>query len=404
MLANRLRPTDRRERVMSSLLDWDAISVNSLSAYSQALKKPAFTVYIQPALYLELDVNRLREDDMEHIYAELQGTILTEAFYFISYFWPGSDQFQVIANEFLRETVTLWVRERAARPASGDVMNIPFELKLPEDAPPSFGFESYMNNAHVRYAVEVVGVGSATFAVNSRTKFPVVVVPNDPVCNGTRAQLKLGWPNAWGRLKIEDKVRKYPWGEYSHVRMERVHLAVSPHVDTFPLFTDIPYTIVITTLFAPTRRKDNAGPDKSLFPQVPRSACVVFVEMETPYQPSNPEEHVVDIISKAHAPIPPVKVEFGEHTWIPEEEREDRGRWRQEATFSSSMNLRYTPTFVTEEVKVKYTLFLRVEFSGSANALRLCMPIPLALASSAPTPSAGRAPSGVRLRPKAPGT
>ncbi len=62
------------------------MSVNSLSAYSQALKKPTFTVHIEPALYvsgstvygeLELDVCRLQEDDIEHIYAELQGTILT---------------------------------------------------------------------------------------------------------------------------------------------------------------------------------------------------------------------------------------------------------------------------------------------------------------------------------------
>ena len=132
-----------------------------------------------------------------------------------------------------------------------------------------------------------------------------------------------------------------------------------PHVDTFPLFTDIPYTIIITTLSAPTKRKENAGPDKNLFPQVPRSASEIdfemrrFVEMETPYQPSNPEEHVVDIISKAHAPIPPVVVEMSKHTWIPEEIHEGHGRWRQEATFSSSMNLRYTPTFVSDEVKIQ---------------------------------------------------
>ncbi|PIL35722.1 hypothetical protein GSI_02452 [Ganoderma sinense ZZ0214-1] len=357
------------------------MSVTPLSAYAQALKKPTFTVHIEPALFvsgstvygeIELDVNRLQQDDTGHIYAELQGTILTK-----NRMAAGSDHFKLIENKFLRETITLWVRERDAHTTFRGVINIPFELKLSEDVPPSFGFESYMNNAHVRYAVEVVGVGSAPSAVNTRVKFPVVVVPNDPISNGTRTQLKLGWSHAWGRLKAEDKVRKYPWGEYAHVRVE----LLIPHVDTFPLFTNIPYTIVITTLSAPTKRKGNAGPHKNLFPQVPRSASEIdfemrrFVEMETPYQPSNPEEHVVDIISKAHAPIPPVTVEIGKHTWIPEEGHDDRGRWRQEATFSSNMNLRYTPTFVTEEVKIKYSLFLRVEFSGSANTIRLCMPI-----------------------------
>lgn len=133
---------------------------------------------------------------------------------------PGSQQFKLTANQFLRETETLWVGERAAQATFGGVINIPFKLKIPEDAPPSFGFESYMNNAHVRYAVEVVGVKSITDAISRKAKFPVVVVPIDPISNGTRMQLKLGWSHTWGRLKVEDKVRKYPWGEYAHVRME----------------------------------------------------------------------------------------------------------------------------------------------------------------------------------------
>lgn len=67
-------------------MDCDAMSVNSLSAYSQALKKPAFTVHIEPALYvsgsivygeLEAYLDRLQEDEIGHIYVELQGTILT---------------------------------------------------------------------------------------------------------------------------------------------------------------------------------------------------------------------------------------------------------------------------------------------------------------------------------------
>ncbi|KAM5538452.1 hypothetical protein V8D89_007785 [Ganoderma adspersum] len=302
------------------------MSVNSFSVYSQALKKPAFTVHIEPALYVSGST----------IYGELELDVKNRLA-------PGSHQFKVIANQFLRETGTLWVHDRAAQSTFGGVINILFDLKIPEDAPPSFG---------------------------RKAKFPVVIVPNDPISNGTCIQLKLGWSHAWGRLKVEDKVRKYPWGEYAHVRME----LLIPHVDTFPLFTDIPYTIIITTLSAPTKRKENAGPDKNFFPQVPGSASEIdfemrrFVDMETLYQPSNPEEHVVDIISKAHAPIPPVVVEMSKHTWIPDEDHEGRGRWRQEATFSSSMNLRYTPTFASEEVKIKYTLFL-------PNTLRLCMPI-----------------------------
>ena len=62
------------------------MSVSSFSAYSQHFKKPAFTVHIPPTLYvagstvtgeLELDDNLLREDEIERIYVEVQGTLLT---------------------------------------------------------------------------------------------------------------------------------------------------------------------------------------------------------------------------------------------------------------------------------------------------------------------------------------
>ena len=233
-----------------------------------------------------------------------------------------------------------------------------------------------MNNAHVRYAIEVTGVRTATFAVNRSVKFPIVVVSNDPIGSGTRAQLKLGWPNEWGRLKVENGIRKYPWGDYAHAKMEVRPPALSclnvaqpslsallqllvPHMPTFPLFTYIPYSIIITTLSAPVTRKGNEGPEKNLYPPIPCSASELdfemrrWVDMETPYKPSNPEEHVVDIISKAHTPIPPVEVEMGNYEWVPDQERPDRGRWRREVTFHSHMNLRYTPTFLTEEIKIK---------------------------------------------------
>ncbi|TBU32608.1 hypothetical protein BD311DRAFT_750339 [Dichomitus squalens] len=357
------------------------MSVTSLSAYSQYFKKPAFTVHIPPTLYvagssvtgeLELDANLLRDDDIERIYVELQGTLLTK-----NRIAADSREFKIVENEFLRRSTTLWVRDGSGPPALGDVMSIPFELQLPTDAPPSFGFETFMNNAHIRYAVEVTGVRTATFAVNRTVKFPIVVLSNDPIGSGTRAELKLGWPSEWGRLKVESGIRRYPWGDYSHAKME----LIVPHMDTFPLFTDIPYSIIITALSAPVKRKGNEDPDKNLYPPIPRSASELdfemrrFVDMETPYKPSNPEEHVVDIISKAHTPIPPVEVEIGDYLWVPEQGRQDRGRWQRSVTFHSHMNLWYTPTFLTEELKIKYTLLLRVEFPGSGNALRIVMPI-----------------------------
>ncbi|KAI0360021.1 hypothetical protein OH77DRAFT_1493480 [Trametes cingulata] len=290
--------------------------------------------------------------------------------------------------------MTLWARGRSPPPPEGDhILRIPFSIPLPPDAPPSFGFESYMNVAYVRYAVEVTGVRTGTFAIDRTIKVPVVVVAPDPLGAALRAELKIGWQGDWGRIKAEEKIRKMPWGDYSTVKME----LLVPHLDTIPLFTAVPYSIIITTLSAPTKRKGQAQPAKDIFPPVPRSASEIdfelrrHVDLQTPYFPSNPEEHVADIISKAHAPVPPVDVEITDYIWVPEAGKEDKGCWMQEATFHSSMNLRYTPTFLTEEIKIKYTLHLKVDFPGMGNTLRVEFPINIGSGVEASVPVDERA-------------
>lgn len=137
---------------------------------------------------------------------------------------------------------------------------------------------------------------------------------------------------------------------------------IIPHVDTFPLFCDVPYTIVFTTLSAPFKRKVGAPPEEALFPCAPRDPSEIdfelrrFVDMKTLLEPSNPEEHVADIIPKAHPPVHPVTVDVGEYVWLPEVEGRTstgRGRWKQVVTFRSVMHLRYTPTFASDVVTIK---------------------------------------------------
>ena len=117
------------------------------------------------------------------------------------------------------------------------------------------------------------------------------------------------------------------------------------------------------------KRKGNATPDRSLYPCAPRNPSEIdfelrrFVDMKTPYEPSNPEEYVTDIISKAHAPIPPVDVEVGEYVWLPDGQKADRGRWSQEVSFHSYINLRFTPTFLTEELKIKVRCSMAAGFA-----------------------------------------
>lgn len=130
------------------------------------------------------------------------------------------ESFKIEMNDFLRKSITAWQRSRCSPPEGDHILRIPFSILLPDDAPPSFGFESFMNIAYVRYAIEVTGVRTGTFAVDRTIKVPVVVVAPDPLGAALRAELKLGWQGDWGRIKAEEKIRKMPWGDYSSVKME----------------------------------------------------------------------------------------------------------------------------------------------------------------------------------------
>ena len=198
-----------------------------------------------------------------------------------------------------------------------------------------------------------------------------------------------------------------------------------PHIDVFPLFTPIPYSIVVTTCTPPIKLKGGADEflvpepnEKELYPPLMRDPSFIhlelrrFVDMKVAFKPSNPEEHITDVIATTASGTGsafPVEMEIGERTWVPDEENEGRGQWMQEATFHSRMYLRYTPTFVTEEVKIKvryslvsvgilgpsvltvikYTLSLKVEFPGQGSILRLELPISIGSGVQSSVPLSG---------------
>ena len=117
--------------------------------------------------------------------------------------------------------------------------------------------------------------------------------------------------------------------------------------------------------------KETPGPpppplEKDQYPPTIRDASYLScelrraVDMNVTYMMSNPEEHVADFIAN-EMPIPsaaPVDAEIGPRVWVADGEVEGRGRWVQETTFRSSMYLRYTPSFLTEQIKVKVSVSL----------------------------------------------
>ena len=144
-----------------------------------------------------------------------------------------TEEYKTEKVDIVRKNITLWRRAGGAAPSRGKTLKLPFEFTLPVDAPPSFSFEDYMNAAHVRYAIEATGVRSGPFAFDQTLRIPLVVVVPDPLGSSLRPQLKLGWQDGWGRMRMEREIRRNPWGPWSTAKLEvRLHLILqSIHVN-----------------------------------------------------------------------------------------------------------------------------------------------------------------------------
>ncbi|KAH9945341.1 uncharacterized protein BXZ73DRAFT_96330 [Epithele typhae] len=333
---------------------------------------------------LTIDYRRALEENLERVVLELRGTIYTES----STTPDGDGAYETSSTDVLHKSATLWRRTDAA------AVRLPFEFALPADLPPAFAFAcAHLHAARVRYALVATGFRAGLFARDRTVTLPLAAIPADALGAGLRARLKAGWPDAaWGRLKAEREVRRHPWSAPGTLRVE----LLVPHIDTFPLFTPVPYTVVVRTLSARVRLKGDDCEGAEPFPPPIRDAAPLAfalrraVDMRTPLGPSAPEEHVADVL-----PVPGagagVEVEVGERVWVPEPggRREGRGRWAQAATFRSRMFLRCSPSFVTEEVKVKYVLCLKCEFPGAGNCVRIELPINVGSGAVRPISLAG---------------
>src|ERR1700722_1816923 len=97
----------------------------------------------------------------------------------------------------------------------------PFQFVLPSTLLPSFYHSSTNTNyteGAVKYFVEVVAKRDGLFRVyrNIRKVFPVVPAASQSDIR-TKALLMGGWRQGWNSIKLENRIRRWPRGGYSHV-------------------------------------------------------------------------------------------------------------------------------------------------------------------------------------------
>ncbi|RPD67561.1 hypothetical protein L226DRAFT_566250 [Lentinus tigrinus ALCF2SS1-7] len=377
--------------------------------FSRLTSSSALTVYIPPAIYaagstidgeVQIQFRDLQDENIEEVQLRLRGTSKT---------FINRDRSSMWENiRLARVDSTLWSKGAAYPPAGSDVLRVPFSVPLPEQLPPSFHMHVFAAKGDIRYSLSAVGVRKGLLNLNRRHVVPLAVLPRDEL----GAQLKAEHAtHGWKAFQKEDRIRKGFWGDYS-----KVHVELSlPSIPVLPLFSDIPFTIRITTTTPPaSRSKADASPsDKPLFPPVPllpngiqfsllrkvRLRAKMFTDRSSkdvavflgekksgqPYGCAGPVETV-----------PPVKewVEVGSALVQDEKAKEEgkeagsdaKGSWVQRAVFHSTFRLDCPPTFAVHNIECSHQLVVKVPFPGIGNDLKLEVPVTVTSGIDKPLP------------------
>jgi hypothetical protein len=127
--------------------------------------------------------------------------------------------------KLLSSEISLWSSEtnrlnNAATTTSGPSIRLPFHFNLRGSLPPSFVTKS-MHSGVVEYYIEVVADRPGIFHWNRRIRQPFLLVSQaSPIDINNQVLLAQGRNSGWTSFKVDKRIRRWPWGDYSHVHAE----------------------------------------------------------------------------------------------------------------------------------------------------------------------------------------
>lgn len=272
--------------------------------------------------------------------------------------------------DIVRQDCSLWTRGSAYPPAGSHTLTIPFQFELPHDMPPSFSYEHRGVTGSVLYTVSAVGSRAGIFQPNRRSTYDLEVVPADPNGSMIADGLRNGWQGEWTKRRTVDRIRKGFWGEYANVEMEFRY----PSMTTFPLHTDIPFSVTITTL-----SKTCTPGDSKVWPVPPSSPHQVRFELRNKvdiraHRLHRSHERSPASLGGMHYSRGNVDVETLPREWVATGSGSGGGKWRQTVTFKTAFQLRCPLTFRCATIANEYRLFLRVHYGWLAGGLEMIVP------------------------------
>ncbi|KAI0650970.1 hypothetical protein C8Q79DRAFT_945987 [Trametes meyenii] len=327
----------------------------------------------------------LQEDGVQEIYVKLRGSAKTRL-------KRGKSTYRE-SMTLLREDVLLWTRGTVYPPPDSDLLRIPFHLPLPPYLPPSFEHNTYRGKASVCYSFTVVGVRPGALQFNRRIHRAIAIVPCDGNALYTQAKigaLASGLEQSWKVGWRKEKIRRGLWGRRSTVE---VHLSV-PDTPSLPILVAIPYVIHVKSITAPVSRAeaDSQAADQVIFPPVPCAFSQFTFRLyrhilfRTLAHTEARTDEVVVFRQKADVPL---VVDVAPPKWVPvlgtgREASDGKGRWVQESTFRSTIQLDCPPSFAIDIMRCEYFLSLNVPFPGIGNDVEVRIPVVISSGSVTP--------------------
>ncbi|KAI0087761.1 hypothetical protein BDY19DRAFT_953056 [Irpex rosettiformis] len=336
---------------------------------------------------VHLNFPGLIKDKIDEVYVKLRGSVYTRI---SARHFDQMEQEQNLRISLIHENLTLWKHVAdisSYPPRDSHILIRPFQFTLPSTLLPSCEYGGLDTSVcNVRYFIQVVGQHRGKLRPKTRHFVPLPVLSVHSAGAELREALQLRWGGPWRSVVNEKDVRRGIWGERSHAKMT----LVLPQLDIFPVFTSIPYTLTIMTLSKLVKHEDKPT-DETPFPLPPRNPHEVSFWLEsdvfmktkswTAYRNDNFIAHLGGLgprkgLSKTKDST--VDVELQEKVWIPEgEEKDERGRWKQEVTFRSTLRFDCTPSFESETLNLRYRIKLRVDFPGLGNSLKADFSVPI---------------------------
>ncbi|PCH35020.1 hypothetical protein WOLCODRAFT_165964 [Wolfiporia cocos MD-104 SS10] len=317
---------------------------------------------------VELNLRQLQEEQVEEVHVKLRGFAQTSIM--------RRDQTDRENIDLVRFNTSIWSRGAAYPRPGSHFLTVPFQLSLPPDLPPSFSHHHVAGDATVRYYIEAVGVRPGAFRLNKRIDHPLAVVPSDPKGCRIKTELQGGWQGPWNTVSQVKRIRKGIWGGYADVKMEVVY----PMIPIYPLFTNIPFSISIFTTSKSMKRTDSKH-----WPRPPRAAKEIDFELRRKVyvRAGRWDQYSSERVGSLggmgdcleHTDL---HIEAPERQWSPAADDKSMGRWKQDATFTSSFQLKCPPTFKFATMSNEYHLHVRVDFGGLFNSLAVDIPMTIA--------------------------